>query len=127
MGNEKMSNLPGTPGWIARNNGKKYAETQTETENIEKEAGAKDVVGKLSFGRKGYRDLMAANERFQEVGDRYRKGEASEDELSKAREEYEPTRKKSVKSFATRYGIAAATPLAIALGLKMKDKFQNKK
>ena len=40
MGSEKMSNLPGTPGWIARNNGKKYAEMQMETENIEKEAGA---------------------------------------------------------------------------------------
>lgn len=124
MGNEKMNSLPGTPGWIAQNVGRKKHAAE---ENIEKEAGAKDVVGKLSFGRKGYRDLMAANERFQEVGDRYRKGEASEDELSKAREEYEPTRKKSVKSFATRYGIATATPLAIALGLKMKDKFQKKK
>lgn len=37
MGNEKMSNLPGTPGWIAKNVGRKKHAAE---ENIEKEAGA---------------------------------------------------------------------------------------
>ena len=113
MGNEKMTNLPGTPGWIARNSGKS---------SIEKEASAKDVVGRLGFGRKGYRDLMAANEKFQEVGVRHTKGEASDEDLEKAREEYEPVQKRSVRRFKTRYGIAATAPLAAGLGLVIKDK-----
>ena len=37
MGNEKMTNLPGTPGWIAQNVGRKKHAAE---ENIEKEAGA---------------------------------------------------------------------------------------
>ena len=113
MGNEKMTKLPGSPSWIARNSGKS---------SIKKEASAKDVVGKLGFGRKGYRDLMAANEKFQEVGARHAKGEASDEDLAKAREEYEPVRKNSVRRFATRYGIAATTPLAVGLGLMIKDR-----
>lgn len=39
MGNEKMSNLPGTPGWIAKNTGNK--------KSIEKKASVKDAAGKL--------------------------------------------------------------------------------
>lgn len=40
MGNEKMNNLPGTPGWIAANmGGKKSAETENKNDGLDKKAG----------------------------------------------------------------------------------------
>ena len=124
MGNEKMNNLPGTPGWIAANMGQKK---HAEEENIEKEASSKDVAGKLAFGRKNYKDLMEANEKFGGVGDRRRDGNATEEELDQAREEYEPTRKRAVKSLKTRLALATATPFAIAAGLETHSRLKNHK
>lgn len=119
MGNEKMSNLPGTPGWIAKNTGNK--------KNIEKKASVKDAIGKLGVGRKNFKELMAANEKFQAVGTRYTNGEASEEELAQAREEYEPTRKKVVKSLKTRLGIATGAPIAAGLGSMAYGKWKTRK
>ena len=124
MGNEKMNNLPGTPGWIAANMGRKK---HAEEENIEKEASSKDLVGRLAFGKNNYKDLTEANEKFSGVGNKHRNGEATEEELARAREEYEPTRKRVVKSMKTRLALAAATPLTAAAGLKIHGRFKNHK
>lgn len=126
MANEKMISIPGTPGWIANNTGQQKNAATTES-NLEKEASPKDVAGMLSFGRKGYRDLMKANEKFQEVGSRYERGEASEAELAQARDEYEPFRKKSVKSLRNRLALATATPVAVGVGLHARDKWKARK
>lgn len=45
MGNEKMNNLPGTPGWIAANMGrKKSAETENKNDGLDKKAELAEFV-----------------------------------------------------------------------------------
>lgn len=66
MGNEKMNNLPGTPGWIASNMGRKKS-AEEESGSIEKEAKIGERNGvplktRLSRGLKNLAVLKMAKD-----------------------------------------------------------------